>query len=596
MASNGKCLTSNADFEPNVSTECLNAVRVLHQTIVSLRLALEKSQSELHILKSKAGNKEPKLKYKSAIENLTLENHVLRRRILSKKNYSLMEDIKTSFLSNKNDNTSEKESDKNQEKLNDVSQENEDTTGRHVVHELGRCNLHKSKTDSEESEEVDDIELIFTTDDIKTIGPQEELESISDENGEIYESKSEVNDQDEKILQPVIVTQSVLVETDISKCGIIGDSDTDGDVFFNPVKHYLTPNVESQFYYKEQLAQKKSLKIPASCRKPFILRTQTQTQTLITKPVSDNEGVTSVRDSEAQTDISAVPYHWKSESFLTGSKVNQNFPTLPSKFSIPVKQTGRKGPLKLTDKTQEARRILLSDINFTSMVPELSRSVDHLCQNGLRLPNTTTHATPASFVSAASKYPKSPALLSSGSSYSSKFEFNVNNSNWSCYDNAYIVDQDRSAQDLLSRRRHTWRPSIFSLDAYCTHRTSSVPPSPTLRRHSAAISSYSPAGNTDTQFYYPLPETFTMKTSSNVTLKNGSTTSIDRKPKTRVSFRGENEWLIMSNFFLIIVLTLLLYCTYFRKLFLEKQWFSTVLAKYVCRYREWRRRIYRIVD
>lgn len=37
-------------------------------------------------------------------------------------------------------------------------------------------------------------------------------------------------------------------------------------------------------------------------------------------------------------------------------------------------------PHRLSEKTQEARRILLSDINFTSMVPELSRSADHLCQ------------------------------------------------------------------------------------------------------------------------------------------------------------------------------------------------------------------------
>lgn len=35
---------------------------------------------------------------------------------------------------------------------------------------------------------------------------------------------------------------------------------------------------------------------------------------------------------------------------------------------------------RLSERTQEARRILLSDINFTSMVPELSRSADHLCQ------------------------------------------------------------------------------------------------------------------------------------------------------------------------------------------------------------------------
>lgn len=33
----------------------------------------------------------------------------------------------------------------------------------------------------------------------------------------------------------------------------------------------------------------------------------------------------------------------------------------------------------MSEKTREARRVLLSDINFTSMVPELSRSADHLC-------------------------------------------------------------------------------------------------------------------------------------------------------------------------------------------------------------------------
>lgn len=36
----------------------------------------------------------------------------------------------------------------------------------------------------------------------------------------------------------------------------------------------------------------------------------------------------------------------------------------------------------MSEKTQEARRVLLSDINFTSMVPELSRSADHLLQDG----------------------------------------------------------------------------------------------------------------------------------------------------------------------------------------------------------------------
>lgn len=39
----------------------------------------------------------------------------------------------------------------------------------------------------------------------------------------------------------------------------------------------------------------------------------------------------------------------------------------------------------------EARRVLLSDIGFTSMVPELSRSADHLCPGNLRPPTVTTY-------------------------------------------------------------------------------------------------------------------------------------------------------------------------------------------------------------
>lgn len=42
--------------------------------------------------------------------------------------------------------------------------------------------------------------------------------------------------------------------------------------------------------------------------------------------------------------------------------------------------TKKKSKNRPSDKNQEARRVLLSDINFTSMVPELSRSADHLCQ------------------------------------------------------------------------------------------------------------------------------------------------------------------------------------------------------------------------
>lgn len=83
------------------------------------------------------------------------------------------------------------------------------------------------------------------------------------------------------------------------------------------------------------------------------------------------------RESGVQTDISALPAQWRSESYLA-HKVAHTFTTLPSKFALP---TGVPGRLRLSDKTREARRVMLSDISFTSMVPELSRSADHLCHD-----------------------------------------------------------------------------------------------------------------------------------------------------------------------------------------------------------------------
>lgn len=50
---------------------------------------------------------------------------------------------------------------------------------------------------------------------------------------------------------------------------------------------------------------------------------------------------------------------------------------------------------RVNGQTQEARRVLLSDINFTSMVPELSRSADHLCQAENADPNSAAAAAAA---------------------------------------------------------------------------------------------------------------------------------------------------------------------------------------------------------
>lgn len=90
-----------------------------------------------------------------------------------------------------------------------------------------------------------------------------------------------------------------------------------------------------------------------------------------------NRGYGVRQESGAQTDISALPGQWRSESYLA-HKVSHTFTTLPSKFTFPAGVARR---LKVSDKTREARRVLLSDISFTSMVPELSKSDDHLCHD-----------------------------------------------------------------------------------------------------------------------------------------------------------------------------------------------------------------------
>lgn len=104
------------------------------------------------------------------------------------------------------------------------------------------------------------------------------------------------------------------------------------------------------------------------------------------RPVIERQGpldetvACNTKESAAQTDISALPGHWRSESYLA-HKVAHTLTTLPSKFALPCVTSRAPNRLRLADKTREARRVMLSDISFTSMVPELSRSADHLCHS-----------------------------------------------------------------------------------------------------------------------------------------------------------------------------------------------------------------------
>ncbi|KYM75634.1 hypothetical protein ALC53_13697 [Atta colombica] len=256
-----------------------------------------------------------------------------------------------------------------------------------------------------ESEELDDIELIFTTDEIcRDLGLQEDLVSITETetwqhgdgdqpillkyvkptedeslvcNGEktssveeTISSQSSSIDREESVdrfdessstrLNKMWSQCSVLVETDISKCGILEDAESTAG---SSLRHVTRRN---------------TLAAPSMAYRPIIhreaLANSRRKNSVPLRPVMDRSSGAR-RESGAQTDISALPAQWRSESYLA-HKVAHTFTTLPSKFALP---TGVSSRLRLSDKTREARRVMLSDISFTSMVPELSRSADHLC-------------------------------------------------------------------------------------------------------------------------------------------------------------------------------------------------------------------------
>lgn len=194
---------------------CLDTVRALHQTVVSLRAALEQSRSEILELRDKAW---PLETVESALRALSIENHVLRRKILesnvqndckNKKHVTIasppvvaspkrnkcggvlvknksrsLESLSTTIkhlsisktvsYSNINDNTMMNNSSESREN----SVENENPT---VTITQARSSVDNSQTDLDQDQEVDDIELIFTTDDTKESDFKEQLVSIETE-------------------------------------------------------------------------------------------------------------------------------------------------------------------------------------------------------------------------------------------------------------------------------------------------------------------------------------------------------------------------------------------------------------------------------
>lgn len=303
-----------------------------------------------------------------------------------------------------------------------------DEEGEEDVFEVGPG--RGEKTDSDE--DIDDIELVFTTGETDPASIHEDLVSIQDG------SNRQMN--------------AVLVETDISKCGV-GDEFDVGLVRRNTLP---TPVPYRPIIHRELLGmgQQRPMKARAAP-----MRAVPKTE------------------SGAQTDITALPGQWKSETYLA-HKISYNLPTLPSKFTLPVPRAPH---LPLNNKTCEARRVLLSDINFTSMVPELSRSADHLHKDDEDPSQALCKNYPGAF-----DYMKSFDVGRDGRSRCCDLTRHGSRSSWGSYYGSRCQASTSSIIpatcpcpcEIQSRRRHSWRPPSTS----CCHPGlpwSSVPSSPT---------------------------------------------------------------------------------------------------------------------
>ncbi|KPJ14585.1 hypothetical protein RR48_01400 [Papilio machaon] len=142
----------------------LDTVRSLHQTVVSLRTALEVSKNELQELKEKYEQHSHCLEYADVIEKLTVENHILRRKIIDSglDDREASENIKFKITSSPTKNV-------------------EECVNSQVVTETITTDGNNKAT----AEKVEAVEL----EKLYTCSPTEKLENIQEEN-----SKSSITD------------------------------------------------------------------------------------------------------------------------------------------------------------------------------------------------------------------------------------------------------------------------------------------------------------------------------------------------------------------------------------------------------------------
>ncbi|KAG8034576.1 hypothetical protein G9C98_007652 [Cotesia typhae] len=511
----------------------------LDVTIISLRSALDSSREELRRLREIVGDFRGE-SYVETVERLSLENHVLRRRILDGVKTEAIKDVSISsaeaaarsklqlspvliiedlsetsqpvvstVMDTEPENTP-KDLDQAESQINleqpSITEENKDETNVEntsvvVITESPKTleEITPEVNENTEKESVDVLDAPATPKeiyepadllDVPDKDPKDmSLRSVSDgdnsvisENLQLFtpetvgssvdepvSSQSSSIDREESVdrfdessntrLNKMWSQCSVLVETDISKCGVVEEPE-------HAAKH---------------AARRNTLAAPPTAYRPIIhreaLAAGRRKSSTPLRPVMDRS-CGARRESGAQTDISALPAQWRSESYLA-HKVAHTFTTLPSKFALP---TGVAGRLRLSDKTREARRVMLSDISFTSMVPELSRSADHLCHDphsqncfnsrgcGIRTPEVNRRE---SLGSPASYWPR----CNLGAGLSSPCDCRLSTDLYSSRYRGSLTSIPSPGLEVVGGppRRHSWRVNAASFDTWKVPTATSTP-------------------------------------------------------------------------------------------------------------------------
>lgn len=458
----------------------LNTIRALHETVVSLRSALEKSKSEILSLKTSDVLDKENQHLKKHIQNLKeLKNDCVKRsgggkielinvthNVSSKKNKkkNVKVDITVELLRKKQKKARKMDDPEVvEEKLTDQqSQIPIVTMTTPSISDKITHIVQKSASVDYLDQELDNIELIFTTDDTKEFkedclvsidAPRNRLRRPLSNYEELSGSDRDLDDDvfNDNLDSETLENAGRFRIASDSRCGGGGMYDSKSD---NSINNPDMKSLRSCYSYHDSSFENKSLEKDESFDRfeenihivetdiskvgiqesseyisvrrntcpnpmqyrPIIHREALSKSSRRTRPVLGQSAMPR-RESGAQTDISALPSSsaWRSESSLARKIRIGDTPitTLPSKYPHPascyqpntrhlsatgkyphpsshgiainISSTGQHPSRGNTvrrpsadTKTLEARRVLLSDIGFTSMVPELSRSADHL--------------------------------------------------------------------------------------------------------------------------------------------------------------------------------------------------------------------------